>query len=114
MSSLRVDIRNVANASVLDLHGDLSADGESALREAYKTSVDRQVPNIVFNLAHTDYINTSGISVLITMAMTARKQDITLALAGANAHYQKVFDLVRLSTFVSMFDDETSALEAFG
>lgn len=111
MTALRVDTRNLANASVLDFHGDLSADGETVLEHAYRESVERGTGNVIFNLEHAEYINTSGISVLIGIAMKAGKEGVALSLAGANAHYRKVFDLVRLSTFVSMFDDEAAALE---
>jgi hypothetical protein len=35
-------------------------------------------------------------------------------VAGASPHYKKVFDLVRFSSFVSMFDDQTAALASLG
>ena len=35
---------------------------------------------------------------------------MTILVAGASPHYKKVFDLVRFSSFVTMFDTEAEAL----
>jgi anti-sigma B factor antagonist len=110
-SALRVDTRTTPQAAVIELHGDVSADGDVPIKEAYNAAVEAGNTNVVFNLAGTDYINTSGISVLISVVMAAKQQGVVVAVAGASPHYRKVFDLVRFSSFVSMYDDEASALE---
>jgi anti-anti-sigma factor len=110
-SALRVDTRATPQAMVIELHGDVSADGEPAIMGAYRAAAgDGGSGNVLFNLAGAQYINTSGISVLITVAMEAKQQGVTVAVSGASAHYRKVFDLVRFSSFVTMYDDEESAL----
>jgi anti-sigma B factor antagonist len=113
-SALRVETRSTPRAVVIELHGDVSADGDGPIKDAYHGAVDGGTTNVVFNLAGAEYINTSGISVLIAVVMEAKQNGITVAVAGASPHYRKVFDLVRFSSFVSMYDDESSALEGLG
>jgi anti-anti-sigma factor len=109
-SSLEIATRTEPLASVIELHGDLSADGEVPVKEAYAAAVASDRGAVLFDLSHTAYINTSGISVLIAVVMEAKKTGVPVLVAGASPHYKKVFDLVRFSTFVSMFDDEAAAL----
>jgi len=113
-SALRVDTRTTPQAAVIELHGDVSADGDAPIKDAYRAAVEAGSSNVVINLAGTQYINTSGISVLIAVVMEAKQQGIAVAVAGASPHYRKVFDLVRFSSFVSMYDDEASALAGLG
>jgi anti-anti-sigma factor len=109
-SSLKIKTRAEPGATVIELHGDLSADGEEPVKETYAAAVASGHGAVLFDLSHAAYINTSGISVLIAVVMDAKKKGVTVLVAGASPHYKKVFDLVRFSSFVSMFDDETSAL----
>ena len=110
ISELRIEARTVPQAAIIALHGDLSADGDAAIKDAYHDAATNGPGVVLFNLAETQYINTSGISVLISVAMEAKQQGVTMVVAGASPHYRKVLDLVRFSTFVSMYDDEATAL----
>jgi anti-sigma B factor antagonist len=113
-SELRIESRTEPRAAVIELHGDLSADGDTAVKDAYREAVTSGGGVVLFNLAGTQYINTSGISVLISVVMEAKLQGVTVVVAGASPHYRKVLDLVRFSTFVSMYDDEAAALASLG
>jgi anti-sigma B factor antagonist len=109
-SELRIVTREEPGAAVIELHGDVSADGDGAIKDAYHAATALGRGAVLVNLAGTQYINTSGISVLISVAMEAKQHGVTVVVAGASPHYRKVLDLVRFSTFVSMFDDEAAAL----
>ena len=109
-SELRIERRQEPGAEVIELHGDVSADGEAAIKDAYHEAVAADAGVVLFNLAGAAYINTSGISVLISVVMEAKQSGVTVVVAGASPHYRKVFDLVRFSSFVEMFDDEAAAL----
>jgi anti-anti-sigma factor len=113
-SHLEVETRAEPAASVIELHGDLSADGEAQVKEAYTAAVASGRGAVLFDLSHTAYINTSGISVLIAIVMEAKKTGVTVLVSGASPHYKKVFDLVRFSSFVSMYDDQAAALASLG
>lgn len=109
-SSLKVETRELEGVTVLELHGDVSADGEADITAAYDAAIAAGTTTVLIELSHTSYINTSGISVLISVAMAARKAGHHVMVSGASPHYKKVFDLVRFSSFVSMFDTEADAL----
>lgn len=109
-SSLNVVSRSLDGVAVIELHGDVSADGEAEITGAYGAAIASGTTTVLIEMAHTSYINTSGISVLISVAMEARKAGHHVLVSGASPHYKKVFDLVQFSSFVSMFDTEADAL----
>jgi anti-anti-sigma factor len=111
-SSLRVETSMEPAAAVVELHGDVSADGEDAINGAYETATADGNGTVLIDLAGASYINTSGISVLIGVAMAAKKAGHRMLVCGASAHYKKVFDLVRFSSFVTMFDTREEALSS--
>jgi anti-anti-sigma factor len=111
-SSLRVETSKAPEAAVVELHGDVSADGEDAINGAYEAATAEGNDTVLIDLAGASYINTSGISVLIGVAMAAKKAGHKVLVSGASPHYKKVFDLVRFSSFVSMYDTREEALSS--
>jgi len=108
--ALNVSTRRSDQAAIIELHGDVNSDGDTAIKEAYHNAIAEGYSSILFNLSNAAYINTSGISVLISVVMQAKKAGHQILVAGVSPHYKKVFDLVRFSTFVTMFDTEEAAL----
>jgi anti-anti-sigma factor len=109
-AGLRLETRPLSQLTVIEMHGDVTADGEEDIVSAYHAAVAGGPDIVLLELTEAHYINTSGISVLITLAMDAKQSGHHILVSGASAHYQKVFDLVRFSSFVSMFDTEAEAL----
>ncbi len=111
-SALQIAIRREPAAAVIELHGDVNSDGEAAVTGAYDDLTATGASTVLLDLSRAQYINTSGISVLITVAMAAKKAGIVVLVSGASPHYKKVFDLVRFSSFVTMFETEAEALHS--
>jgi anti-anti-sigma factor len=109
-SELKIVSRKVDGVAVIELHGDLDSSGDAAVKQAYHEAIDGGASTVLFNMSGTQYINTSGISVLITVVMEAKKAGHKILVSGVSPHYKKVFDLVRFSTYVTMFDTEEAAL----
>ena len=82
-TSLNVVTRTEPSATVIELHGDVSADGQGPISGAYEAAVAAGASTVLFNLSETKYINTSGISVLIAIVMGAKKAGINVLVAGA-------------------------------
>jgi len=111
-SALKIVSRMTDKAAVIELHGDVDSSGDVAVKQAYRDAVSSGVSTVLFNMPKTAYINTSGISVLIAVVMEAKKAGHKILVSGVSPHYKKVFDLVRFSTYVTMFDTEEAALAA--
>jgi anti-sigma B factor antagonist len=56
-----------------------------------------------------DYINSSGIALVIQMLLEAYKSGQKIAAFGLTPHFQKVFTMVGITKYASLFPDENAA-----
>ena len=62
--------------------------------------------------ADVDYINSTGIAVIVGVLAMARAEDREVGAFGLTDHYREVFSITRLSDFMTIYDDETAAVAA--
>jgi anti-anti-sigma factor len=105
-------VRVANNGAIVDLIGDVTSQGETTIKNAYQEALQTQPERVFFNFAETEYINTSGIAVLISMVMAAEKDGRKIGLFGMSDHYRKVFTLVRLPLYADMYANENEAMNA--
>lgn len=111
-----MDVRRVSDAaSVLDIHGDVTASSEDVLMAAYERAGDGPAPRaIVLNFTGLDYMNSGGIGLLVTLLVRANRQRQKLVAYGLTDHYRQIFELTRLDEAVGIHDTESDALAAAG
>ncbi|MDQ1451538.1 MAG: anti-sigma factor antagonist, partial [Acidobacteriaceae bacterium] len=56
-----------------------------------------------------DYINSSGIALVIQMLMEANKNSQKIAAFGLTPHFQKVFTMVGITKYAALYKDEAAA-----
>ena len=111
----RFDVRKAPGApgvTIIDLRGRLDAFAGEALDTAYAEVNQHKSSAIVLNFTHVDYINSTGIALIIGLMMQAAKTGRRLLACSLNEHYMKVFELARLTDFITIIPDEPSALSA--
>jgi anti-anti-sigma factor len=103
-------LRHIGNTVIIDLIGDVTNQGQQAIDSAYADALAAGTERVFFNFGDTEYINTSGIAVLISIVMEAEKTGRKIGLFGMSAHYRKVFTLVRLPLYADIYENESEAL----
>jgi anti-anti-sigma factor len=96
--------------AIVDLHGELDATGEDALNAAYAEASSRSPSAILLNFGDVQFMDTTGIALIVGLLAQARKVRRRLLVYGLNDHYVEIFHITRLADFMSMFPDEASAL----
>ncbi len=97
-------------ASIIDIQGDVSAAAENALMEAYTLATSEGAKVIVLNFSGLNYMNSSGIGLLVTLLIRAKRQNQRLLACGLSDHYRQIFELTRLNEAISIFPTEKEAL----
>ena len=111
--SLITDVRELSSrASVIDFKGDVTASAEKALAAAYERAVQDDPATVVLNFAGVDYINSTGIALIVGLLARARKEHRTVRAFGLSEHYRQIFAITRLSDFMGIYADEDSAVSA--
>lgn len=93
--------------SVIDIRGDITAASEGALMDAYGTASGAAV---VLNFSGLEYMNSSGIGLLVTLLIRARRAGQRLLACGLSDHYRQIFELTRLNDAINIYPDEATAL----
>ena len=107
---LEARVRQHNGTAVIDLQGEINAFGADALNTAY-AEAERENPAIVLlNFAGVDYMNSTGIALIVGLLAKARAAHRRLIVCGLSEHYTEIFQITRLSDFMTMFPNEDSAL----
>jgi anti-anti-sigma factor len=104
-------LRRIDKAIIIDLIGDVTGQGAETIKSAYAEALQSKPERVLFNLGDTEYINTSGIAILISIAMEAENAEHKIEFFGMSAHYRKVFELVRLPLYAQIYQTESEALD---
>jgi len=99
-----VAARREGNAAVLELAGDVSGGAEPELLRAYRETGD--TPVLVLDFGGVDYINSTGIALIVGLLAEARKSRREVQARGLTDHYREIFRITRLSDFMTILDDE--------
>ena len=93
-----------------DLHGEINGFAEATLNDAYAEAENEHPDSILLNFADVDYINSTGIALIVTLLARARKSHVRLYSCGLSEHYVEIFNITRLADFMNVFPDEATAL----
>lgn len=106
---LEAAIRNLDGMVVIDLVGEISAPAEEILNQAYDKASQENPSTILFNFSKVEYINSTGIALILNLLVRARRSQHQLFAYGLSDHYRELFQITRLADFMRIFQDEASA-----
>jgi anti-anti-sigma factor len=96
--------------AVVELHGEINAFAEQALTAAYAQAEVESPDTILLSFSDVDYINSTGIALIVSLLGKARTAHRRLLACGLSQHYVEIFNITRLADFMSVFPDEPTAL----
>jgi anti-sigma B factor antagonist len=112
---LETNVRQEPGVAVIELRGEINDFAQEALDTAYAEAKGKDPEAIVLNFEGVDYINSTGIALIAGLLARERASERPLLAYGLSEHYVEIFDITRLSDFMSVFPDEEGALaEASG
>lgn len=101
-----------SKVSIVDIEGEVTAFAESVLMDAYNEASENGVQAIVLNFSNLEYMNSSGIGLLVTLLIRAQRQGQSLLAYGLSEHYRQIFELTRLNEAILCYAGEAEALAA--
>jgi anti-sigma B factor antagonist len=99
-------------ASVIDIAGEVTAASEGALMDAYGRASGEHTRWVVLNFSELEYMNSSGIGLLVTLLVRANRQKQRLLAFGLTDHYIQIFQLTRLDEAIAIHGSESEAIAA--
>jgi anti-sigma B factor antagonist len=112
---LEAKVRQEPGVTVIELRGEINGFAQEALDTAYAEAESKEPEALLLNFEGVDYINSTGIALIASLLARARASKRSLLAYCLSEHYVEIFDITRLSDYMSVFPDEESAMaEASG
>ena len=90
--------------------GDISSASKEAVVGSYQALDKAAVKKILLDFTGVEYLNSSGIALVIQVLMEAAKSAQTVAICGLTAHFTKVFTMVGITRYAALYPNEQAAL----
>lgn len=103
-------VRRENGSAIIDLAGDINGFAEAVLNAAYDEAGQLNSEALVLNFGNVDYINSTGIALIVSILGKARKDQRKVVVYGLSEHYLEIFEITRLSDFMEIVADERAAL----
>ena len=104
--------RPTESAAVIAVRGELTGATEQALMDAYGRAADPVTRKVILDFTELEYMNSTGIGLLVTMLVRAQRQRQKLMAFGLSDHYRQILGLTRLDEAIAVVDSEAEALAA--
>lgn len=83
------------------------------LKDQLQALIDSGKVKVVIDLAEVDYMNSTGLGILISGYTTLKNAGGVLKLVRVNKRIHQIFMVTKLQTIFDSFDDEAGALASF-
>ncbi|HEU5114073.1 MAG TPA: STAS domain-containing protein [Acidimicrobiia bacterium] len=110
-SVFEATVTRTDEGSVVVMSGTVNRAAKQGLETAYEEA-SAHPGRILMDFRSVDYINSTGIAVIVGVLAMARAEDREVGAFGLTDHYREVFSITRLSDFMTIYDDETAAVAA--
>jgi anti-sigma B factor antagonist len=96
----------------LRFSGDISSASKDAVVGTYQALDKDAHKHILLDFKGVEYLNSSGIALVIQVLMEASKSSQTVAICGLTPHFTKVFTMVGITKYAALYPDEATSLAA--
>jgi len=101
--TVQMTVRQEPGAGVIAIRGELTGFAEEALMNAYNEASEEGSRVVVLDFTGLEYMNSTGIGLLVTLLIRAQRQQQRLLACGLSEHYRQIFDLTRLNEAIGIY-----------
>jgi anti-sigma B factor antagonist len=94
--------------ALMRFEGDITSLSRDAVLGQYE-ALPETVSRIILDLQKVGYLNSSGIALIIQLLMDASKRERRVRAFGLSAHFQKVFSMLGLASYLAIDANEAAA-----
>ena len=109
----RVDLHKSPSGypvAILRFEGDIASTSKDAVLGTYQTLPKETTKLILLDFTRVDYINSSGIALVIQLLIEASHAGQAVCAFGLSPHFTKVFTMVGITKYARLFPNQAEAL----
>ena len=112
--SISLVTRQIASVTIVDINGNIVfGEDRAVLRNLIADLLSKGDKQIVFNLSDVDHIDSSGLSYLVSVYTSVRREGGELKLLNPTKKVQDVLRFTQLNAIFDILDDEAAGLRSF-
>ncbi|WP_231856619.1 STAS domain-containing protein [Pseudodesulfovibrio piezophilus] len=96
--------------TILSIEGNLDADGTQAMEEKVIGLLENGETRLLFDFSGLDYINSSGLRVLVLAYQRLKKASGKVAICGIKDYIQEVFEVSGYDKIFPLYPNKVDAL----
>ncbi len=97
---------------IFSFDGDITSTAKEVILSNYH-ALDGATNHLLLDFTSVEYINSSGIAIIIQMLLEASKSgQRRVGIYGLSPHFNKVFTMVGINKYAAMHPNESAALGA--
>ena len=110
---MKIDTREDRHGiHILELTGEMDLYSSNTLKETVVQLWNDGVTRLVIDLSQLEYVDSSGIGVLLAVYSSSQKRGNRITFAGATGSVMKVIELTKLDGFLPMEPSTERSIEA--
>ena len=98
--------------AVIRYEGDIASTSKDAVLGTYQSLPKASNKLVLLDFTKVDYINSSGIALVIQMLIEASNSGQKVYAFGLSPHFTKVFTMVGITKYAGLFPNQAEALAA--
>lgn len=107
-------VSNVPNGVIIvSVDGQLIVANRNELKDKVLKALEAGESKFVLDFLSTEYIDSSGLGVLVSVSKKIREAGGELRLAGLNEDLRMLFELTKLDTLFKICDTADAAVQSF-
>jgi anti-anti-sigma factor len=101
------------NKAVLKFDGEIIFENSNQLKEKAKKLLAKkqEVDSLIIDLSKVDYIDSSGVGVILSLFKFMREKDGSLAVSEPNEKIKRVFDVTKLAEIIPVYVNLEEAMK---
>lgn len=111
---MRIEPRERDGVVILDLRGKLMGGPDAdAFKNTIQKLLEKGDKRVIVNLHNIDWINSTGVGILISAYATMRRSSGDLKLLHVSDKIRSILYVTKLNLIFKCFDDEDEAVSSF-
>ena len=107
---MRVDVDIRKNTAIITIEGSIDLFSSSKLKKELCALLDGGHGDLLFDLSAVDFVDSSGLGVLVGTFKQVRVSDGNVRLASLRPAVKKIFELTRLDQVFAIYESLEEAL----
>jgi anti-anti-sigma factor len=112
LRSLQVETIIAGPVVTLVLTGELGSLALANLQDAYAQVETTGLQALILDFAGVEYANSAGLAAVIQLIANAGAKGLRLCACCLSPHFQKIFEIMSLTEYISLYDSRQAALAA--